>query len=96
MSHVVPSIGGGRGELAAGEIYCQSPLIRALMHELELLREREHTANNYCQTTAQLRCYVSHTSLTVLRAADGCTEYCQTRAVVSSAALSTAKLVWET
>ena len=26
-------------ELAAGEIYCQSPLIRALMHELELLRE---------------------------------------------------------
>lgn len=40
VSHVVPSIGGGRGELAAGEIYCQSPLIRALMHELELLREQ--------------------------------------------------------
>ena len=55
-----------------------------------------YTANNYCEITAKLRCYVSHTSLTVLRAADGSTEYCQTRAVVSSAALSTAKLVWET
>ena len=29
-----------RSWLAAGEIYCQSPLIRALMHELELLREQ--------------------------------------------------------
>ena len=44
----------------------------------------------------KLQCYVSHTSLTVLKAADGSTEYCQTRAVMSAEALSTAELVWET
>ena len=40
--------------------------------------------------------FVSDSTLTVLRAADGSTGYCQTRAVASSAALNTAKLVWET
>jgi hypothetical protein len=84
----------------------QNPLIKKKITRQQqiILNAKEnysmqHAFGNEALTTLQIITVKSppncHTSLTVLRAVDGSTDYCQTRAVVSSAAFSTAKLVWE-